>query len=258
MFSLNVVTNALQVANNLREIAKRADEYATRAAINVTGKAIKEAEYAEIRRVFDRPTPYTLKSLYFSPAKKGMREAAEVGFKDDFGGTPAKDFLTPQVEGGSRNQKRFERALQYYGILPGGWYVTPLSGAPRDNYGNVPGRFFVQVMSQLRTQLYSGYESRLGGAENDPRKRVKSLQRQQFRLFAVSPNARSHLKPGIYSADLIGRNLTPVFAFVQGVGYRPRFDFYGLARSVFDQRFKREYTQRFDALLKRFSSSPKP
>jgi hypothetical protein len=251
VFVVGATHNALKVAANLREIAKRAEEYATRAAVNVTGKRIKQAEYDEMQRVFDRPTPYTLRSLYFKPQTK-INRTAEVGFKDDSGGTPAKYFLTPEIEGLQRSAKRFERALRYYGILPEGWYVTPLSGAPEDAYGNVPGRFFVQVMSQLRTQLYAGYESRLGGETADRAKRRKSLVRQGFRLFAIRPGQRSHLAPGIYSADLFGANLTPVFAFVQQARYSKRFHFYDVARRVHRDHYRREFTVRFRALKQRF------
>ena len=59
--------------------------------------------------------------------------------------------------------------------------------------------------------------------------------------FIVFPGGRT--QPGIYQREFIGRNVTPVFIFVKGTQYRPRFDFDGMAQRVVQQRLQPEIDQ---------------
>jgi hypothetical protein len=256
--SFQVSSNAKDVIKRFGDIARRADEYALRGAVNVAGKHAKNEVYKLMPSVFDRPTPYTLRSLYFDPLTKTNSQAV-VGFKSETsgGGPPAHKYLNPHVYGGGRGAKRFEKALQAYGILPEGWYAVPGAGAPIDAFGNVPGRFIVTLLSQLRIQLFSGYDSMLGGSTNDPAKRRKSLARQGFRLFAIPPGVGGKLHPGIYAADLFGPNISCVFKFVQRPTYNVVFKFYDFAQTKFNERFRTEYPKRLADLIERFGSNPR-
>ena len=68
-------------------------------ALTRTAVEVKDALRAELPRVFDRPTPYTLNSLFVKPARAD-RLQAETYFKDDSAGsgTPATKYLLPQVQ----------------------------------------------------------------------------------------------------------------------------------------------------------------
>jgi hypothetical protein len=58
---------------------------------------VKRALEYEMPFAFDRPTPYTLGSLYLSPATKAI-PVAKVWLKDDAGkGTPAAKYLFPRL-----------------------------------------------------------------------------------------------------------------------------------------------------------------
>src|SRR5690606_7438019 len=94
---------------------------ATVQALNWTAADAAEEVQHEMRKVFDRPTPYTIRGVGVWKAKPGSLVAA-IGLKGAAGkGTPATKYLAPQVYGGERGMKRFEKALERIDALPPGW-----------------------------------------------------------------------------------------------------------------------------------------
>jgi hypothetical protein len=74
---------------DLREVEKLATDmqrkqipFAAARALTLTAKSAEQAVVGEMRKVFDRPTPWTLKSTYVQPAKKNSL-VAMVKIKDD-------------------------------------------------------------------------------------------------------------------------------------------------------------------------------
>lgn len=176
-------------------------------AMNQTGKAIKEAEIVEMRRVFDRPVPFTLNSLQLTTASKSDLTAM-VGFK-----SPARmgqHYLVPQVEGGARKLKGFERGIGKREFVPG-------KGARLDRYGNVPGSQIVQIMSVL------GKLGRYAGDNTNITARSRKRNAKQ-RDYVFLPHSHGKLPPGIYQRFKVGGNVT---------AKRRR-----IAQQVFDTRVK--------------------
>lgn len=137
-------------------------------AVNDVVRSARQAAYAEQRRVFDRPIAYTVPpegledrggSLLakFAPAPK---LAAPSQAQADLmvrapgqvptGAVAQEKYLSPQIEGGSRRQKRFERLLSKKGILPPGWFALPGKGAKLDAAGNLPGSLIVKLLAYLQ------------------------------------------------------------------------------------------------------------
>ena len=116
-------------------------------------QAVKAAQERALPAVIDRPNPYTQRSLFMRRATV-QRPVAEVWFKDDTAasrmGTPAAVYLAPQVSGGARRVKRFEKALQLAGHMPSGYQCVPGGGCKRDAYGNPSRGQIIQILSQLR------------------------------------------------------------------------------------------------------------
>lgn len=250
MLTIKVDTKGAQ--SFLKNVRDKAIPYAVRQAVNVTGKAIKEAERKEMARVFDRPTPRTLNSVFFKPATK-QDMTAYVWIKDQAGDPPPIRWLFPQVVGGRRGWKAFEKSLQYVGAMPQGLFAVPGSGMPLDQYGNAPSGLLRQILSQLRAQRTSGFESRTGGmGEGFDRKRRGAITRMGFRVFAV-PTARGKLPAGVYAADLFGRNVQPLLIYVRTASYRPRLDFYGVGQKVARAMLQREFSRAFEELASRFT-----
>ncbi|HOI17003.1 MAG TPA: hypothetical protein PK036_11745, partial [Geobacteraceae bacterium] len=68
------------------------------------GQVVKDEEIKEMKKVFDRPTPFTLNSLKLTPAKKDNL-AAVVWFKDPPRLGSGQHYIEPQVFGGGRELK---------------------------------------------------------------------------------------------------------------------------------------------------------
>lgn len=213
-------------------------------ALTRTAALVKAAERDAIGRSFDRPTPYTLNSLFMRPATAARLEAT-VWLKDDLAGsgTPATKYLAPQIEGGDRPLKRMEFVLQQAGHMPSGWRAVPGRGAKLDAYGNVSRGQIQQILSQLRVQLTAGSSRSIavGGDRKTQAKRRRAFGRAGGQIFSL-PAGKGKLPPGIYLAE--GRDfgaklgygrtgrITPLLVFVRAVTYRRRWDFYGVADGV--------------------------
>lgn len=239
MLQFDIRTNSRLVQAQLTELQKRHLPEAYAEAANTTGRIIHGALRSEMQESFDRPTPWTLGGLRF---KMATRSRPEVNiWLEEFGGkgTASGRYLTPQIEGGPRRHKRFERALILSGLMPGHMFAVPTSQAPLDGYGNVPGSFITRMLSDLRAFGEQGYR-----ANRRAGRRKGSKARN---AFFVPPRGSSTLKPGVYWR-LANGMVVPVFIFTRAPRYEKRFDFYGTARRVYDRYAAREMTR---ALAKR-------
>lgn len=215
-------------------------------ALTQTAQKAQGAIKAEMQKVFDRPTSYTLNSTRIKPATKDKLEAF-VWIKDDAGkGTPAAKYLQPQIVGGSRVLKRFEQALQAKGLMPRGTVAVPGAGADLDAHGNVKRSQIIQVLSQLQAQRTAGYESR---ASNSKRSKA-AVARQGVTYWALSKQYRA-LKPGIYLRKkmALGTSIKPVFLFVSKAAYKPRLQFVDIVMKTAETELLPAYEQALQAAL---------
>lgn len=230
-----VVKGKEELFANFREFSERRAAAAIATALTRTALDVKRGLLQQLPKVFDRPTPYTLNSLYTRPAT-AQRLQASVYFKDDAAasnqGTPATKYLMPEVTGGQRRTKRFEVALQAAGALPKGWFTVPGAGANIDRYGNLTAGQIIQILSQLRITMLSGFTRNMSF---DARKAIAAQRRAGGRFFVVPPGVKT-LAPGIYMRELIGRNITPVVIFVRQANYKARFDFDGISSQIAAER----------------------
>ncbi|POB00152.1 hypothetical protein C2134_02875 [Chromobacterium sinusclupearum] len=220
-----------------QEIAGRI-ERPTAKALTRTAADVKAAEVAEMSRVFDRPTPYTLRGVYMRGASvdKG-RDYAEVWLKD-FGGKggAAAVYLKPQIEGGGRPLKRFERALQRAGVLPAGMYAVPGRDADRDAYGNMSRAQIVQILS-----YFNGLHDSTQWMSD---RRKKTLARDGKRgkgfTYFVLHQRKNKLPPGVYKRLDYGHGqvvIRPVLIFVRQPRYTARYRFHDVGGRVVADRF---------------------
>lgn len=223
------LTGLDQVMATLQGMSQRRLNAVLATALTRTAVKVRDGVRATLPQVFDRPTPYTLNSLYLRPAT-AQRLQAEVGFKDDSplaDSTPATKFLRANVDGGSRRLKRLEVALNAVGALPAGWQVVPGQGARLDAWGNVSRGQVIQVLSQLRITLLSGFTRNMSF---NPRQQIAAQRKAGGRFFVVKPGGKR--QPGIYQREFTGRNVAPVFIFVKATTYRRRFDFDRIATDI--------------------------
>ncbi len=241
------VRGAIDVLSKHATGGQKQVKFATRVALTRTGQKVKAAEEHEMRDVFRNPTPFTMSSLFLKPAT-ATNLVAEVKIKDFAGkGTPASVFLAAQIKGGTRGQKRFERALQSIGALPSGYRVVPGAGAKMDAYGNMNRGQIVQILSYFKAFPDA---ANAGYAANMTDKRKASLARgtakkQGFAYFVGRPGDRLPL--GIYQRLNFARGtaIRPVMIFVSSVTYEPIFDFEYVANRVIDAEFGGEFARAY-------------
>lgn len=239
-----VVTSDLRGAVAKLRATDQAGRKSQAIALTKTMQKVREAEYAEMRRVFVNPTPYTLNSLYIAPATEAKPEARVwVKSKADAGkGTPAEYYLGPQVFGGERRLKRFEVALQRVGILLPGMAVVPGGGAKMDQYGNADRGEMVQVLAALQAFGEVGFKSNMD-AKGRARMAKGSKNKGGITYF-VQRVRRGHLRPGIYKRLSTTGGVSLMYAFVSMPRYERRFDFHRVAertaRAVFPGEFRKQ------------------
>lgn len=132
MIKINIDVKGLDEIKRRLAGMERKIEIATQRALLKTANHIRDAEQDEMRRVFDRPTRWTLGAMKVKPTAKFE---VTVGILDPDGFYKrANNYLGTQISGGSRRMKAMEIALQHYGLMPSGWYAVPGAGAKMDAY----------------------------------------------------------------------------------------------------------------------------
>jgi len=219
-------------------------------ALNEAAWAVRQGWREEMNRVFDRPTPLTLNAVLFRKATK-HKLVAEVFIRNEASkGTPPSKYLYPEVTGGPRGQKAFERRLEQH--PRGRSFYVPGRQAPRDAYGNVPARVISQILSQLAV--------RQGAYQNETQvSRARAQRRQQRRggggrYFIAKPGRRG-VKPGaVYERIETGFGSairTVLFPLHVAPTYRPRFNATQVARVLMNKHFKKEFINAMQRVLQR-------
>lgn len=247
MIDLDVRVDLAKAQAMLANLRRGQIPFATAYALTQCAKAAQREVEREMPRVFDRPTPYTMRAIWTKSATKS-RLWSEVKVKDEaLGGNPAVRWLMPQIEGGPRSAKGFERLLQRAGVLPSGWFAVPTSYVQKDAYGNVPASVIRKILSQLQ-------------ASRDPLTRESAVQKRKRNSRALRAKSRpsryfvaypgqartAQMAPGIYErvAFGFGSAIRPVFVYVSGAPrYRRRLKFYDIVdrtvRAQLGLQFKR-------------------
>lgn len=232
------IENLGAVADTLKQLSGEQARAAYAKAINDTAFQVRRAMQAEIKAVFDRPTPYIVSSPRVVMATPGKLTASIApAYKGGKGIDPQK-ILQAQEFGGARRDKRSEVALRRAGILPPGYYTaipaTPFPGSD-DGRGNVRGPFLVQLITYFQAASEQGYKSNM----TDKRKRsihrgtAKTTGRRYFVAYGrLRSGNTSHLAPGIWAASgPYGVDVRPVLMFVRTPRYQPRLSMERVSKS---------------------------
>jgi hypothetical protein len=217
-----------QLAAYMDDIAVKQLPFAMSQAANKLASLGVAALQDEMRHVFDRPTRWILNGIY---AYKGTKNDphGEI-FVKDFGGkgagTSAEKVLSAEILGGSRNLKRFEKALGYR--LGGAQFVVPGRGAKLDSYGNIARSQIQKILSALgAAEMTSGYQANRTSA---------SARRHRNEVFFVATSHRNGKALGVYQVVSKG-HVEPVLIFTRKTPtYRTRLDFYAVIRRTVDKK----------------------
>lgn len=229
---LSIKTNIGDVAKQLNVIfapEKMAKIYST--ALTRSAKDAQQAIQKEMPRVFDRPTPFTIKSVMFKAATAQTLESQVLIREEAFKGTAPVKYMAPETYGGDRRQKRFERQLQAVGLLPQGMFAVPARGAKVDAYGNWDRGQIVQVLSYLRAFGQQGYRA------NMDNKRQHRFSQKQGSMYFVGQAGKGGAL-GIWEVKRFEAKsvIRPIAIFVRKPRYSKRIDFHGVAQSTVDKQ----------------------
>lgn len=230
---------ALSFADSLRAWAGELDQIervllpeAIAKALTWTAYDLRDENREHMATVFDRPTRFTLGSLQATPATEAD-PVASVGFKDQIG--QRRHYLWPQVEGGPRPHKQFEKLLIARGIMHPSEFAVPGRRAPLDAAGNIRPSLIVQILSQFGAQ-----SDRYANETKRSRKRAGS---GRVRYFVPGPGKWERLPRGIWSEATRNSAPIPIILFVRQPTYQVRYRFaeFNTARAeaLFPSRFDR-------------------
>lgn len=219
-------------------------KFATVRALNAAAYKASVDTSKKMAAVFDRPTPWVLRSVRYTKARKDKLEATvDFDFWGNKQGVTVAHVLRAEIFGGQRKLKRHEIALQRAGILPPGKAIVPGPAAKFDAYGNMSPGQIVQIMSWFKSFGEQGYRANMRDGGKRLARDNKKTGERGFSYFALYKK-HGKLIPGIYqrfSFGAWGSAAKPVMYFVPIPKYRQRLDFYGLAeqsaRTEFDAKF---------------------
>lgn len=228
MFSMSMRSNVSDALKEFRAFRVNVP-LATAKALTFTGQDVQAAEKREMPRVFDRPTPFTLNSLYLKPATWADL-TVRVFFKDlRF----KAHYLVPQVEGGDRPLKRFEKMLQTRGLMPVGMFAVPGERADMDAYGNMSRGQLIKILSALNALPELGYLANRSAAS--AARRARSMKPKALVNYFIG-RPKQNEPMGVW--ERVGKTgLRPILIFVKAPRYKKRFDFYGIANSTASRQF---------------------
>lgn len=211
------------------------------AAIQTAYEAIK-AEKDEMNRSIDRPKPFTRNAMYVDKGQSGgsYEEVAvrfrESGAKANWAG----HYLLPQVHGGGRPFKRYEKALHHTFPALAGHYLLPTQFTKLDAFGNIHGGWLTRLLSNLRADL-SGTQNKGNG--------TRRTRNKKFNYFVVKDGvvyptqARTTLASGIYEKHSAESKPVMVLHLADRVTFKKRFDFYGLAARICAKVFPQKLSE---------------
>lgn len=223
--------------------------FAIMQACNATAVEIRDVWARTAPRVFDRPTPMTVKAAQYEKATKS-RLYATIKLRDEaVGGTPPAKYLLAQVEGGTRGKKGVELLLQSKGAMPAGMFAVPGRGAELDAFGNIKASQVNQILSQLgaRRDPYQN-ETETSRARRRNRAAKRGVRGGEF--FALRAR-RGKLLPGIYErlTTGFGSALRSVLVFVRSARYEKRYDIFGLAERTWNRLMPFHFNRELEKAL---------
>lgn len=241
MIRIEATTTVEELSKALRTLGSKQLPFAMALAATRTAQRVRAAEQAALRQNIHNPTNTTLNSLYMSPATKAKPQA-RVWFKDSWNsGVPADTYMRPQVLGGPRKHKRFEKALIARGLMNSNQYAIPRPSV-LDSHGNVKGAQVMRILSGLgAAETVSGYTA---NASTSRRSRAKNNKR-----FFVAKIGNAH---GIWERQqsAFGSGVKLWFLFVDSQPqYSQALDFFGIAQRTMDEWYRFEFSAAIERAL---------
>lgn len=275
MFKIEV-KGLKELQAQLKDLGEHRMNKTTAIALTETARTLRDHLQKDIKNCFDRPTRWTTNSLFFKSASATDFKAL-VWFKDPERLSQRESYLLAQVQGGARELKPYEQALQRFGVLPGGYYTVPGAGIKLDRHGNIPTGTITEILTGVRA-LQGMSDTRFSGVMGGYKLRKKTTAN-----FFVVKVKHGGLEPGIWqrvpkgtgvyqgsiamekgktkgehyykgvgrrtSSLILARGVRPILLFVKAPRYAVRLPFYDIAQKFVDIEFPKIFNRLADETL---------
>lgn len=261
------------LAQKLRQLSGPQIRKAHADALNTVAFHIRKDMQAEIKSVFDRPTPFIVKApkvFMATPDKPSATIAPTMHTNNEWTrggkvGVDPQQVLQAQEWGDTRRDKRSEVVLRRSGLLQPGYQTAipkiPYPGSD-DGRGNLRGAFLQRILSYFQAFGEQGFKANMKQKAKDrfegARKYTNIKTRKEHtvrdqRFFVVHPGREktSHLAPGIWAArGTHGVDVRPVLMFVSAASYTPRISMDRVS-NLRDRRaqFEKQFDYRVSRIL---------
>jgi hypothetical protein len=253
---IRIKDNFPEVQRYLRELGPKVNT-AAREGLNRTAEWAETNVRRSMRQVFDRPVPFTLRSLRVYYAS-GRKPEAMLWFRQRSQDAD-KLWARPQIDGGTRDLKPMELRLQRIGLMPKGWFIVPGDAAPLDAYGNMSPGEISRILNVLGSYTESGFNKANIKTRQRLRKgnQKKGVDGFEYWVNPAGAGREKHLLPGVYRRVYSGgrTSLKPMLIFVPRAQYRARLDFFGIVERTVAQRFPAEFDKALRSLIATGSAS---
>lgn len=238
----------ISVKNNIDEVMRQFKAeasqipFATAVALTRIAHFAAKATKKHLTDVFDRPKPSTKDSIVVDKATKTELTAVVRHKTRDAGGVPSDEFLTHNIIGGPRIDKRSEVLLRVAGILPEGMQTVPGQGARLDSFGNMSRGQIVQILSYFKAfgGIKSSGRGYAGGTRSKAINRTKKYQRGAGYFVVTAWDTKQRLYPGVWKVDKAGIDLILVFVKSQ-MKYKSKYYFAETTEKAAVDRFSQEF-----------------
>lgn len=239
---LSVKDNADRLVAALEAKGRRMSDV-LRYAINDTVDDMVKGQRIEMRRVFNTPRPYTLNALFpkYASRRYSITQAG-IAFRE-FGvkGTPAYKYLMPNIKGGPRNRKRSEKALTAIGTMNGGLWTSQGVNFQRDGTGDITGGQYTRMLAELGANTIG---------MTGPKGQRKAREKGKNRFFAMPERGgkRGDGRPQAI-AERRGSDIVIMLVTHDSPGYKPIYDFYGLASRQVKYSLPKHFNRIFNRMM---------
>ena len=210
-------------ARRLLESISRARSRAKTATLNAVAFSLQRHMRWQMGQVFDRVTPYMVRSVRVNKAG-ATSPVAEVGFFHSSGKSVIRA-IAHHTTGGQRRFKGFEGLLGGRDLIATGDQAAPTQSSRRNAHGNMSP-------STIRTMIGGIKKPKDGG-----------------RFFAIRDDS-SNLPAGIYRrTGGKARHISMVMRFIDRSSYRKRLDLEQMANYVISRDSESEYANALQRAL---------
>ena len=204
-----------------RQFSDRRVKAAIATTLTRTAREVQKDWGKQLSGKLEKPTALTMRSVNMEQAT-AQSLVATVAVVDRIAndGIPPAEYLGTQERGGTRDLKKFERAMVSKGAMLADQRAVPARGARLDGFGNVSRGQIVEVLNQIvgAAQLSPGYRKVIS---RKAEKRAASAKRAG-KTYVAFPKQVGAVPPGVYWQQK--RALEPIFYFVNRAMYGRKLD----------------------------------